>query len=132
MNMAENTFNVGIIGYGFSAKVFHIPLLAALPRLKLYAIVQRSPKEDNDAEKDHPGIKAYRASEDLVKDEAVDVVIITTTPQTHFELTKLVLESGKHGTSIRDHQQQWANMSSCCGEAVHCYFKGSRGAVIDS
>ena len=98
--MAEKIFNVGIIGYGLSAKVFHIPLIAAVPRLKLYAIVQRSPEADDDAGKDHPGIRSYRSSEDMVKDGAVDIVVITTTPQTHFELTKLVLESGKHGTSI--------------------------------
>ncbi|KAB8237567.1 hypothetical protein BDV23DRAFT_150029 [Aspergillus alliaceus] len=94
--MASKTWNIGVVGYGFSAKTFHIPFVQNVPQLKLYAVVQRTPKPDDDAEKDHPGIKSYRTSEELVKDEGVDVVIITTAPESHFELTKLALENGKH------------------------------------
>ncbi|KAJ9206375.1 hypothetical protein DTO164E3_471 [Paecilomyces variotii] len=94
--MASKTWNVGIIGYGFSAKIFHIPFVNALPDYKLYAIVQRTPKPDDDAEKDWPGIKSYRSAEELVKDESVDVVIVTTAPDSHVALTKLALEAGKH------------------------------------
>ena len=95
--MTSRTFNVAIIGYGMSARVFHIPLITTVTELKFYAIVQRNPNRDNDAEKDHPGIKSYRSTEDMVKDKDVDVVIVTTTPVTHFELAKLALENGKHG-----------------------------------
>ncbi len=91
------SFNCAVVGYGLSAKVFHIPLIDAVPELNLYAVVQRNPKPDDDVEKDHPGIKTYRSSEDMVKDPAIDLVTITTTPETHFELTKLALEHGKHG-----------------------------------
>ncbi|KKA21430.1 NAD binding Rossmann fold oxidoreductase [Rasamsonia emersonii CBS 393.64] len=94
--MAPKTWNVGVIGYGFSAKIFHIPFIQAVPDFKLYAIVQRHPKPDDDAEKDHPGIKAYRSADDLVKDETVDVVVVTTAPDSHVALTKLALEAGKH------------------------------------
>ena len=93
-------FNVGVIGYGLSAKVFHIPLIKAIPELQLYAVVQRNPQPDDDAGKDHPDIKSYRSSEELVKDESVHVVVVTTTPQTHFELAKLALENGKHGRHL--------------------------------
>ncbi|PIG89323.1 NAD binding Rossmann fold oxidoreductase [Aspergillus arachidicola] len=94
--MASKTFNVGVVGYGFSAKTFHIPFISDVPQLKLYAVVQRTPKPDDDAEKDHPGIKSYRTAEDMVKDDGVDVVIVTTAPDSHYELTKLALEHGKH------------------------------------
>ncbi|BAE62016.1 putative dehydrogenase [Aspergillus flavus] len=94
--MASKTFNVGVVGYGFSAKTFHIPFVSDVPQLKLYAVVQRTPKPDDDAEKDHPGIKSYRTAEDMVKDDGVDVVIVTTAPDSHYQLTKLALEHGKH------------------------------------
>ena len=97
--MSSNSYNVGVIGYGMSAKVFHIPLIEHIPKLKLYAVVQRNPKPDDDAEKDHPGIKSYRTTEEMVKDEDVHVVVVTTVPDTHFELAKLALEGGKHGKS---------------------------------
>ncbi|KAH8702452.1 putative NAD binding Rossmann fold oxidoreductase [Talaromyces proteolyticus] len=94
--MASKTFNVGVVGYGFSAKIFHIPFITAVPDLKLYAIVQRTPKPDDNAEKDHPGVKLYHSADDLVKDSQVDVVVITTAPDSHYALTKLALDAGKH------------------------------------
>ncbi|KAL8916724.1 MAG: hypothetical protein Q9172_006179 [Xanthocarpia lactea] len=94
--MASKPYNVGIIGYGASAKVFHIPLIEVAPELNLYAIVQRHPTPENDASKAHPGIKSYRAAEEFVKDDSVDIVVITTTPATHFELAKLALQHEKH------------------------------------
>lgn len=95
--MASKTYNVGVIGFGLSAKVFHIPLIEVVPQFKLYAVVQRNPKPGDDAEKANPGIKSYRSTEELVKDPAVEVVVVTTTPETHFSLTKVALENGKHG-----------------------------------
>jgi hypothetical protein len=89
--------NVGVVGYGFSAKTFHIPFVRQVPDLNLYAVVQRTPKPDDDAEKDHPGVKSFRSTEDMVRDAAVDVVIVTTAPDSHYPLTKLALENGKHG-----------------------------------
>ncbi|CAG8895903.1 unnamed protein product [Penicillium egyptiacum] len=90
------TYNVGVVGYGFSAKIFHIPFVKEVPELKLYAIVQRTPKQDDDAEKDHPGVKSFRTTEEMVQDPAIDVVIITTAPDSHFAQCKLALEAGKH------------------------------------
>ena len=98
--MATKPYNVGIIGYGASAKVFHIPLIQVVPELHLYAVVQRNPTANNNAEKDHPGIKSYRSAEEMVKDASVDLVVVTTTPATHFELAKLALENEKHGDCI--------------------------------
>ncbi|KAL8771436.1 MAG: hypothetical protein Q9209_003104 [Squamulea sp. 1 TL-2023] len=94
--MVSKPYNVGIIGYGAAAKVFHIPFIECLPELEFYAVVQRHPKPDNDASKAHPGIKNYRGAEELVEDQLVDIVVITTTPATHFKLAKLALEHGKH------------------------------------
>ena len=95
--MTAQTYNVGIIGYGMSAKVFHIPIFTTISAFRLYAIVQRNSQPENDAEKDHSGIKSYRTSKELFEDGDVHVVIITTTPETHYELTSQALQSGKHG-----------------------------------
>lgn len=98
--MSPKTFNVGVIGYGFSAKTFHIPFITAVPELKLYAVVQRTPKADDNAENDHPGIKSYRSTEDMVKDPNVDLVVVTTAPDSHLSLTKTALEAGKNGSFL--------------------------------
>ena len=95
--MAQPPFNVGLIGYAFSAKVFHIPLILAVPTLQIAAVVQRHPDADNDAAKDFPDAKIYRSAEELVSSAQIDLVIVTTPPASHFELAKLALECGKHG-----------------------------------
>lgn len=96
--MAEQTYNVAVIGYGLSAKVFMIPFLSVdSSRLKIYAVVQRTPTNGNDATCDHPAVKVYQNSEEMLKDDAIDLVIVATPPLSHFTLCKQALEAGKHG-----------------------------------
>lgn len=95
--MTSQKFKVGIIGYGLSAKIFHIPFINDVEEFRLHAVVQRNPQPDNDASHDHPSIRWYRSAEELVKDTEVDVVVVTTPPETHFELTSLALKAQKHG-----------------------------------
>uniref|UniRef100_A0A8H7N4M1 Oxidoreductase n=1 Tax=Bionectria ochroleuca TaxID=29856 RepID=A0A8H7N4M1_BIOOC len=94
--MAEQVFNVGVIGYGLSAKVFHIPFIQLTPQFRLHSIVQRSPKEGNSAPADYPDLKHYNDANALIADPEVDIVVLSTTPDSHFDLTKAALEAGKH------------------------------------
>jgi len=79
-----------------SAKVFHIPLIQVTPSFTLHSIVQRTPKPSDDASKDHPSAKIYHSAEEIFADPSVDIIAITTTPDTHFSFTKAALEAGKH------------------------------------
>lgn len=88
--------NVGVVGYGLSAKIFHIPFINASKAFKLHSIVQRSPKPQDDASKDWPEAKVYRSIDELVQDPDVDVVVLTTTPVTHFALASQALRAKKH------------------------------------
>lgn len=110
--------NIAVIGYGSSAKTFHIPLIVSTSSLRLHSIVQRSPSRDNDAGVDHPGVKIYRSSADVVADTEVDVVVITTPPGTHVGLGREALEGGKHG--MLDCSGLWG----CWG--VECWGGGKR------
>lgn len=79
-----------------SAKVFHIPLIQTTSAFKLHSIVQRTPKPNDNASSDHPEAKIYNSADALFADPDVDVIAITTTPDTHFSFTKSALEAGKH------------------------------------
>jgi predicted dehydrogenase len=79
-----------------SAKVFHIPLIAVTSGLTLHSIVQRTPVPGNDASKDHPGVKLYNSADAMISDPSIDLIVITTTPDSHFALSKSALEAGKH------------------------------------
>lgn len=79
-----------------SAKVFHIPLISVTPAFKLHSIVQRTPKPNDDASKDHPSAKIYNSADAMFADPSIDIIVITTTPETHFAFTRSALEAGKH------------------------------------
>ncbi|KAK5687217.1 hypothetical protein LTS10_001355 [Elasticomyces elasticus] len=94
--MAPAQFKVATIGYGLSAKVFHIPFIQANDRLRLHAVVQRKPTTVSNAASDLPSIDVYKSADELYADPAVDLVIICTPPWTHFELAKQAICNGKH------------------------------------
>lgn len=94
--MSNEIYNVGVIGYGLSAEIFQIPLIEVTPSFRLHAIVQRTPKPNDDTSKDHPGVKVYRDAGQIFKDPEIDVVVISTAPDSHFAFTKTALENGKH------------------------------------
>ncbi|SPN98738.1 related to oxidoreductase [Cephalotrichum gorgonifer] len=98
---SNRPLNVGIIGYGLSAKVFHIPFIQASANLALHSIVQRNPPASptlagTSAPLDHPSAKHHRTTDPLLSDPEVDIIIVTTPPNSHFALTEAALRAGKH------------------------------------
>ncbi|KAH0533787.1 hypothetical protein FGG08_007564 [Glutinoglossum americanum] len=97
MSLAKPTaHNVSVIGYGLSARIFHIPLILSVPGLRLHSIVQRHPKPGNDAREDFRDVRWFGAVEEALRDGEVDVVVVCTVPEAHFEVVKGALERGKH------------------------------------
>ncbi|KAI5865238.1 NAD(P)-binding protein [Durotheca rogersii] len=93
----KSTVNVGVIGYGVSATIFHIPFIAATPSLKLHSILQRNPAASAlSAPRDHPAARHFTALAPFLADAELDLVVVTTTPETHFSLAQEALRAGKH------------------------------------
>lgn len=82
-----------LLAYGMSGKIFHAPFLAAHEGFILAAVLERHEKK---AEKDYPGIKSYPNIETLLSDPAIELVVVNTPNNLHFEHTKAVLAAGKH------------------------------------
>ncbi|PVU98318.1 hypothetical protein BB560_005689 [Smittium megazygosporum] len=85
--------NVAVIGYGFSAKVFHLPFIQACEGYNLVAILQRS---SSNSLKDFPEVPIVRNIDELLHLPALDLVVITSTNSTHFEYSKKALLAKKH------------------------------------
>lgn len=97
--MSSNTtpIRAAVIGYGMSAKIFQIPFLQALSQhFSVYGVVQRTPTAENNAEKDIPSIKTWTSSSEMIKDSNVDLVVVSSIPDAHFQQCKEALEAGKH------------------------------------
>ncbi|MDR7208518.1 Gfo/Idh/MocA family oxidoreductase [Flavobacterium piscis] len=81
-----------LLSYGMSGKVFHAPFLDLHPGFKLLGSWERSKKL---IQEDYPAVKTYPSIDELLSDD-VDLVIVNTPVDTHYEYAKKVLLAGKH------------------------------------
>jgi scyllo-inositol 2-dehydrogenase (NADP+) len=89
----ERTIGVGIASFGLSGRVFHAPLITHDKKFALKHIIERS---KDDARKLYPGIAVSKSFEDLLDDETIELVVVNTPDQTHYEFTRNALLAGKH------------------------------------
>ena len=81
-----------LLSYGMSGKVFHAPFLNFHPGFELLGSWERSKKLIH---QDYPSVKSYATIEELLQDD-VDLVVVNTPVDTHYEYAKKVLLAGKH------------------------------------
>lgn len=91
--MNNKIIKTGICSYGMSGKLFHAPFIQNHPGFELTAIVERS---KNESKERYPGAKLYRSVEEMIADDSLQLIIVNTPVQTHFDYAKKVIEGGKH------------------------------------
>ena len=99
----NHPINTCVLGVGLSGLTFHVPFLLALPEsFNLYAVLERNPKTEGGKvfERFGASVKIYRAFEDVLADPNIELIIIGTPNETHYEFAKRALQAGKHGTRI--------------------------------
>jgi predicted dehydrogenase len=84
---------VGLVGYGISAKVFHAPFIATNNNYQLVSVVERHKEESKEK---FPDVQVVKSIDELLQNNAIDLVVITTPNETHFPYAKAALEAGKH------------------------------------
>jgi predicted dehydrogenase len=82
-----------LCSFGMSGRVFHAPFLHQHPGFDLHSVWER---EKNLAAAVYPGIRTCRSLEELLADDAVELVIVNTPNYTHFEYARQALLAGKH------------------------------------
>jgi len=94
---------VGIVGYGFSTKCFHLPFILPNEELEVYAFLQRA-ADPSQVKKnwghctiDFPQAKHYTTADDFFADDAIELVVVCS--HAHEEFVEKALQTGKHGRS---------------------------------
>jgi scyllo-inositol 2-dehydrogenase (NADP+) len=85
--------NVGLIGYGMAGRTFHAPIIQAVPDLRLMSVVERH--GDLSRER-YPWITVERDIEVLLRDSAIDLIVVATPNNSHFDVARQALMAGKH------------------------------------
>lgn len=89
--MAE--LEVGLIGFGLAGRVFHAPIIRAVPGLRLAAILERSGDE---AGRRYSDVRVVRTIDDLLKIESIGLVVIATPNTSHYAFAAQCLQAGRH------------------------------------
>lgn len=85
--------HVALIGYGGAGRIFHAPLIAGVPGLHLACIVTRQLEA---VQRDWPAVRCVASASAALADPAIDLVVIATPNDSHFELAQAALLAGKH------------------------------------
>lgn len=84
---------VGLCAFGMSGKVFHAPFLKEHSGFFMSAIVERSKEESKSG---YPETTIYTSVEEMLQQADIELVVVNTPVQTHFDYVKLALEAGKN------------------------------------
>lgn len=84
--------DVGLIGFGFAGRVFHAPIISAVPGLRLRAILQRS---GDDAATLYPQTKVVKSLDELLAISEIKLVVVATPNVSHHPLAKQCLLAGR-------------------------------------
>ena len=92
--------NTCVLGTGLAGLTFHVPFILALPELfSLNAVLERNPKTEGGKLQERFGVAAtvYTTLDDVFNDKDIELIVIATPNETHYEFAKKSLEAGKHG-----------------------------------
>ena len=91
--MSQQIINTVLLGYGFSGQTFFAPFIKQHEGFNVYGVWERSKKR---VQKDFPEAKSFETLEAILADDQVDLVVVNTPIDTHFEFAHKALEAGKN------------------------------------
>ena len=86
--------NIAFVGTGYVAD-YYMTTLKNFPELRLCGVFDRSLARLSEFSAFHH-VPAYDSAEAVMRDAAVEIVVNLTTPESHFEISRMALEAGKH------------------------------------
>ncbi len=93
--MSVEELRVGLIGFGTAGAVFHAPLIAAAPGLRLAAVVTSDPERAARARREHPGAEVVDSAARLFElRDRLDLVVVAAPNRFHVPLAEAALAAG--------------------------------------
>lgn len=85
--------HTGLVGFGVAAKYMHAPFLLTH---KNYAVTHVLERNRNDAASLFPNAKIVRSLDEMLAENSIELVVITTPNETHFPYAMQALTAGKN------------------------------------
>jgi predicted dehydrogenase len=83
---------VGLIGFGLAGQAFHAPVIRGVPGMELACILER---RGTRAQEKYPEVRVARTLDELLSDKEIQLCVIATPNDSHFELAKACLLAGR-------------------------------------
>ncbi|OBT54687.1 hypothetical protein VE04_04921 [Pseudogymnoascus sp. 24MN13] len=121
--------NVGIVGYGSSAKIYNLPFITPNPDLNVYAFLQRAAIPDpktatpgSHCTIDFPNAKHYQSADDFFADSNIKLVIVCSHPDSHASFAeKALLVVEKPFTTTTAEADRVIAIAKESGKILTCY-----------
>lgn len=84
--------SVGLIGFGMAGQAFHAPVILGVPGMELACILER---RGTGAQEKYPNVRVARTLDELLSDKAIQLCVVATPNDSHFELARLCLMAGR-------------------------------------
>jgi predicted dehydrogenase len=87
---------VAIVGYGLAGSVFHAPLVAATPGMRVSAVVTSNPERGENARQAYEGVAVFADLDSLMaKPDDIDLVVVATPNRMHAPTALAAIDAGK-------------------------------------
>ncbi len=87
-----DTIRAGVVGFGLGGRIFHAAVISAVPGLELAAIVQRT---GDAASKAYPHVKLCRSIDEMLADESIRLIAISSPTPLHVEHAEQCLRANR-------------------------------------
>jgi predicted dehydrogenase len=89
----EVMVRVGVIGFGLAGQAFHAPVIRGVPGMELACILER---HGSLAQQKYPGVRVARTLDEMLSDKTIQLCVVATPNDSHFDLTRACLLAGRH------------------------------------
>ena len=83
---------VGLIGFGMAGQAFHAPVIRGVQGMELVCILER---RGTRAKEKYPEVRVTRTLEELLADKKIQLCVVATPNDSHFELARECLLAGR-------------------------------------
>jgi scyllo-inositol 2-dehydrogenase (NADP+) len=83
---------VGVIGFGLAGQAFHAPVIRGVKDMELACILER---RGSLAQQKYPGVRVARSLDEMLSDKTIQLCVVATPNDSHFDLTKTCLLAGR-------------------------------------
>ncbi len=83
---------VGLLGFGLAGQAFHAPVIRGVEGMELACILER---RGGRAREKYPNVRVARTLDELLADKGIQLCVIATPNDSHFELARACLLAGR-------------------------------------